>query len=163
MTVNDPEKMTVMMIIKTVEEKTGVGKLFGLRKKSNFDYELTMENQTDCDKLKDGLLVDYVKLKEWSLFLHLPNYFKDDEIIQKLVDWGVNPILPLRRIYHPGTTVADGTRFLRVKFPQDIVTLPYNVKFDTEEGPKYFRVIHDDQLKTCRICASTDHEKKRLS
>lgn len=93
-------------------------------------------------------------------FLHLLNYIKDDEIIQKLVDWGLNPILPLRRRYYPGTTVADGTRFLRVKFPQDIVTLPYNVRLDTEEGPKNFRVIHDGQLKTCRICASTDHEKK---
>lgn len=96
-------------------------------------------------------------------FLHLLNYIKDDEIIQKLVDWGLNPILPLRRRYYPGTTVADGTRFLRVKFPQDIVTLPYNVRLDTEEGPKNFRVIHDGQLKTCRICASTDHEKKGLS
>jgi len=76
------------------------------------------------------------------------------------VDWGVNPILPLKRRYYPGTTVVDGTRFLRVKFPQEIVTLPYNVKFDTEEGPKFIRVIHDNQLKTCRICASTDHEKK---
>jgi len=33
MTVNDPEKITVMMIIKAVEEKTGIGKLYGLRKK----------------------------------------------------------------------------------------------------------------------------------
>ncbi len=35
----------MMMIIKAVEEKTGIGKLYGLRKKSNFDYELTMENE----------------------------------------------------------------------------------------------------------------------
>lgn len=71
MTVNDPEKISVMMIIKAVEEKTGLGKLYGLRKKSNFDYELTMENEMDCDKLIDGLLVDgqfCEKLKEWSLF-----------------------------------------------------------------------------------------------
>lgn len=92
----------------------------------------------------------------------MPNYIKDEEIIQKLVDWGVNPILSLRRRFYQGTTVADGKRFLRVRFPQDIVTLPYNVRFDTEEGLKYFRVIHDDQLKTCRLCASTEHEKKRL-
>ncbi|XP_026103331.1 uncharacterized protein LOC113074680 [Carassius auratus] len=168
MTVNDPEKISVMMIIKAVEEKTGFGKLYGLRKKSNFDYELTMENEMDCDKLVDGLLIDgqfceikkLCKTERMVSFLLLPNYIKDDEIIQKLVDWGVNPILPLRRRYYPGTTVADGTRFLRVRFPQDIVTLPYNVRFDTEEGPKYFRVIHDGQLKTCRICASTEHEKK---
>lgn len=168
MTVNDPDKITVMMIIKAVEEKTGIGKLYGLRKKSNFEYELTMENEMDCDKLMDGLMVDgqicefkkLCKTERMVSFLHLPNYIKDDEIIQKLVDWGVNPIFPLRRRYHPGTTVADGTRFLKVQFPPDIVTLPYNVKFDTEEGLKYFRVIHDDQLKTCRICASTEHEKK---
>ncbi len=167
MTVNDPEKITMMMIIKAVEEKTGIGKLYGLRKKSNFDYELTMENETDCDKLMDGLLLDgqfeikkLCKTERMVSFLHLPNYIKDKEIIQKLVDWGVNPILPLRRRFYQGTTVADGTRFLRVRFPQDIVTLPYNVRFDTEEGLKYFRVIHDDQLKTCRLCASTEHEKK---
>ncbi len=57
MTVNDPEKITMMMI-KAVEEKTEIGKLYGLSKKSNFDYELTMENETDCDKLMDGLLLD---------------------------------------------------------------------------------------------------------
>lgn len=93
-------------------------------------------------------------------FLNLPNYIQDSEIIQKLVDWGVSPILPLRRRYHPGTTVADGTRFIRVKFPKEVMSLPYNVKFDTEEGPKYFRVIHDQQIKTCRLCGSAEHEKK---
>lgn len=168
MTVNDPEKITMMMIIKAVEEKTGIGKLYGLRKKSNFDYELTMENEPDCDKLMDGLLLEgqfceikkLCKTERMVSFLHLPNYIKDEEIIKKLVDWGVNPILPLRRRFYQGTTVADGTRFLRVRFPKDIVTLPYNVRFDTEEGLKYFRVIHDDQLKTCRLCASTEHEKK---
>lgn len=168
MKVNDPEKITVLMIIKAVEEKTGIGKLYGLRKKTNLDYELTMEHEMDCEKLTDGLLVDgqFCEIKKLCTtermvsFLHLPNYIKDNEIIQKLVDWGVIPILPLRRRYHPGTTVADGTRFLRVKFPKEIMTLPYNARFDTEEGPKYFRVIHDQQLKTCRICASTDHEKK---
>jgi len=62
----------------------------------------------DCDKVRDGLLVDgqFCKIKKLCeiermvSFLHLPNYIKDDEIIQKLVDWGVNPILPLKRRYY---------------------------------------------------------------
>lgn len=39
-----------------------------------------------------------------------------------------------------------------------VTSLPYNTKFKTEEGLQYFRVIHDNQVKTCRICASV---KKR--
>ncbi len=79
----------------------------------------------DCDKLMDGLLLDgqfeikkkLCKTERMVSFLHLPNYIKDKEIIQKLVDWGVNPILPLRRRFYQGTTVADGTRFFKSKIP----------------------------------------------
>lgn len=66
-------------------------------------------------------------------FLRLPNYIEDEEIIKKLVGWGVPPILPLRRRYHPGTKMADGTRFMKVKFPQEVTSLPYNTRFMTEE------------------------------
>ncbi len=66
-------------------------------------------------------------------FLNLPSYIEDEDIVQKLVNWGVTPILPVRRRFYPGTTVADGTRFLRVKFSQEVTSLPYNTKFMTEE------------------------------
>ncbi len=56
--------------------------------------------------------------------------------------------------------MADGTRFIKVKFPQEVTSLPYNTRFMTEEGVQYFRVIHDNQVKTCRICASVEHERK---
>ncbi len=55
-------------------------------------------------------------------FFNLPSYIEDEEIIQKLISWGVTPTLPVRRRYYPGTTVADGTRFLRVKFPKEVVS-----------------------------------------
>ncbi|KAI2645114.1 ATP-dependent RNA helicase glh-4 [Labeo rohita] len=93
-------------------------------------------------------------------FFNLPSYIEDEEIIHKLNSFGVTPILPVRRRYHPGTTVADGTRFLRVRFPKEVASLPYTTKFMTEEGAQYFRVIHDNQRKTCRICTSTEHELK---
>ena len=168
MTVKDIENITILMIIKAVEEKVGMGKLIGLRRKNNYDFEMTMESEMDCDLLLNGIMINGQECEIRKLcatermvsFLSLPSYIEDEEISQKLINWGVTPILPLRRRYHPGTTVADGTRFLRVKFPQEVTSLPYNTSFMTEEGVQYFRVIHDNQVKTCRICASPEHEKK---
>lgn len=168
MNVKNPDKLTVMMIIKAVEDKTGIGKLYGLRKKTDFEYELTLEEETDFEHILDGILINGQMCEMRKLcatermvsFLNLPNYISDEEVLQKLTSWGVTPILPLRRRFYPGTTVADGTRFIRVKFPKDVVSLPYNTRIETEEGIKYFRVIHDHQVKTCRICSSVDHEKK---
>lgn len=168
MTVKDIENTTIIMIIKSVEEKVGIGKLIGLRRKNNNDFEMTMESEMDCDSLLNGIMINGQECEIRKLcatermvsFLSLPSYIDDDEIIQKLINWGVTPILPLRRRYHPGTTVADGTRFIKVKFPQEVTSLPYNTRFMTEEGVQYYRVIHDNQVKTCRICVSVEHEKK---
>uniref|UniRef100_A0A673LRR2 CCHC-type domain-containing protein n=1 Tax=Sinocyclocheilus rhinocerous TaxID=307959 RepID=A0A673LRR2_9TELE len=123
-----------------------------------------MENEMDCDNLLNGLLSNGQMCKVSKLcatervvsFLRLPNYINDEDVLQKLQSWGVTPILPLRRRYYPGTTVADG----RVKFPKDVVSLPYNTSFETEEGTQFFRVIHNQQVKICRICSSAEHEKK---
>ncbi len=59
---------------------------------------------------------------------------------------------------YPGTDIADGTRYLRVKFPKEVVSLPYSTKFDTEEGMQHFRIMHDRQVKTCRLCMNPGHE-----
>lgn len=168
MNVKNPEQLTVMMIIKAIEDKIGIGKLYGLRKKTDYEYELTLEKETDCENLMDGILINgqicelrkLCATERMVSFLHLPNYINDDDILQKLTSWGVTPILPLRRRYYPATTVADGTRYIKVKFPKDVMSLPYNTRFETEDGTQFFRVIHDHQVKTCRICASVDHEKK---
>ena len=69
----------------------------------------------------------------------------------------MTPILPLRSRFYPGTAVADGTQFLRVKFPKEVASLPYSVRFDTGDGPLYFRVMHDRQVKICRLCMSPVH------
>lgn len=168
MNVKNPEHLTVMMIIKAVEDKTGIGKLHGLRKKTDFEYELTLEKETDCEHILDGILINgqmcemrkLCATERMDSFLNLPNYISNEEVLKKLTSWGLTPILPLRRRFYPGTTVADGTRFIRVKFPKDVLSLPHNTRFETEEGIKYFRVIHDHQVKNCRICSSVEHEKK---
>ncbi len=55
-------------------------------------------------------------------FMHLPVYVTDEEIWDKLRVWGVvTTISAVKRRYYPGTTITDGTRFVRVKFPKEIV------------------------------------------
>ena len=90
-------------------------------------------------------------------FLNLPNYTDDGEILQKLRGWGVEAISPIKRRMWPGTDVADGTRFCKVKFSETVKSLPYSTKFDTMEGIKFFRVIHDRQVKVCRLCVQPGH------
>ena len=80
-------------------------------------------------------------------FLELPAYTSDRDIIRKLQGWGVSAVSPIKRRMWAGTKIADGTRFLKVKFNDLVRSLPYSTKFNTATGPKYFRVIHDKQEK----------------
>ena len=57
----------------------------------------------------------------------------------------------------PGTRVVEGTRFVKVKFTDTVKSLPYSTRFDTEMGAQYFRVIHDRQVKVCRMCIQPGH------
>ncbi|XDV21815.1 hypothetical protein PO909_026835 [Leuciscus waleckii] len=156
------------MIIKAVEEKVGIGKLIGLRRKANNEFEMTMESEMDSDLLLNGIMINGQECEIRKLcatermvsFLSLPSYIEDEEISQKLINWGVTPIiLPLmarfRSVNHESASVSTAN-----KFPQEVTSLPYNTSFMTEEGVQYFRGIHDNQVKTCRICASLEHEKK---
>ncbi len=52
----------------------------------------------------------------------------------------------------PGTDITDGTRILKVKFLDTVKSLPYSTKFETVGGAEHFRVIHDRQVKVCRLC-----------
>ena len=44
-----------------------------------------------------------------------------------------------------------------MKFPPEIKSLPYSMKFKTVEGVEYFRVLHDNQIKVCYNCMSANH------
>lgn len=82
----------------------------------------------------------------------MPAYIDDSDILEKLHNWGVTPASEIKRRMYPGTDNADGTRYLRVKFSKEVIYLPYSTKYDTEEGSQYFRIMHDCQVKTCRLC-----------
>lgn len=93
-------------------------------------------------------------------FMHVPVYIADEEILNKLEGWGVFPISKIKRRFYLGTSIEDGTRFVRMRFPKEVASLPYSTKMETAEGPQYFRVMHSNQVKTCRLCMSLDHVVK---
>lgn len=152
-------------LIKLLEKTVGTGQLLALRPRQNKQFEATMSSEGACEVLEEGVrfrdvLINAKRLHRTEImvsFMHLPPELPDKLILDKLVNWGVKPILPLKRRFYPGTSVADGTRFLKVIFPKEVASLPYSARFDTEDGPHYCRVIHDKQVKICRLCMNPGH------
>lgn len=57
----------------------------------------------------------------------------------------------------PGTHVADGSRLVKVRFNDHVQSLPYSIPFTMALCPEYFRVIHDRQMRVCRLCLQPGH------
>lgn len=47
-----------------------------------------------------------------------------------------------------------------MRFPKEVASLPYSTCFLTAEGPQYFRVIHNKQVRLCRLCLKPGHMMK---
>lgn len=93
-------------------------------------------------------------------FLNLPTYIEDYEILKKLRDWGVTAVSPIKRRKWPQTDIADGTRFLKVKFTDTVKSLPYSTKFETEGGSDHFRVIHDRQMSVSPVYSAWAYSER---
>ncbi len=155
-------------IIKAVIERIGDGRILAVRPKQAREYEVTLEREEDTECLIDGLNINGTNCEVKRLqnrdfvvsFMHLPVYLADEHILNKLEGWGVSPISKLKRRFYPGTSIEDGTRYVKTRFPKEVASLPYSTKIETAEGPQYFRVMHSNQVKTCRLCMSPDHVVK---
>jgi hypothetical protein len=157
------DPVTAMEFMKATKEVCG--ELMACRKTGLKKYELTMRHLSGKKKLMDGFKIREVSVIAKELisdetvvsFLELPAYTADSDVILKLHGWGVSAASPIKRRMWPGTNIADGTRFLKVKFNDLVRSLPYSTKFNTATGPQYFRVIHDRQEKVCRMCIQPGH------
>lgn len=157
------DRITMMELLKKVREECGV--VIGCRYKTPREYELTMEEEKGKEKLLDGLKIKNSRIMAKEVnsnetivsFLGLPTYIQDEEILRKLREWGVTAVSRIKRRMWPGTEIADGTRFLKVKFTETVKSLPYSTKFETMGGTEHFRVIHDRQVKVCRLCIQPGH------
>lgn len=141
------------------------GGLIACRATGARKYEVTMSHIKGKERLLDGFKIGECNILAREVcndelmvsFLNLPAYVTDEEILQKLEGWGVSAASNIRRRMWPGTQIADGTRFLKVKFTDTVQSLPYSARFDTAAGPEYFRVIHDRQVRVCRMCLQPGH------
>ena len=141
------------------------GGLVACRATGQRAYEVTLSHIKGKERILDGFKIGETVIHAKGLhndelvvsFLNLPAYITDEEILAKLESWGVGAVSPIRRRMWPGTKVADGTRFLKVKFNEKVQSLPYSARFETALGPEYFRVIHDRQVKVCRMCLQPGH------
>lgn len=128
-------------------------------------YELTMKDEAAKKKLMDGVRVKGAIVHPRGIvnnemvvsFINLPVYLEDEKILAKLEEWRVKPLSVIKRRVWPGTDMMDGTRFLKVRFTNEVRSLPYSTRFETLRGTEYFRVIHDRQVRVCRMCIKPGH------
>ena len=161
--VEGTENVSVMDLLRGVKKECGA--VLGCRARGPRTYEITMKEEEGKEKLMDGIRVQGALVQASSIvgnemvvsFLNLPVYLEDGNILAKLKDWGVGAISPIKRRVWPGTDVVDGTRFLKVRFNEQVRSLPYLTKFETLRGAEFFRVIHDRQVRVCRLCIQPGH------
>lgn len=137
--------------------------------KSGNAYEVTLKSDECIEILRDGLEVcgkqfecqELVSKFKIVSIMNLSCYVTDDEIHKKFEAIGVEIVSDIKRHCYKGTSVADGTRIMKVKLPQNMVSLPYSMKFNhTEKEYSFYRVVHNDQKKVCSKCFSVDHMYK---
>ena len=134
-------QVAVMELMRAV--KMLCGGLVGCRVTGPKTFEVTLSHVKGKERVLDGFKIDGVTLTARGLgndelvvsFLNLPAYITDKEILGKIEGWGVSAASSIKRRMWPGTQITDGTRFLRVKFNEQVQSLPYSVRFDTAVGP----------------------------
>lgn len=160
---NGDEDITVVDLIKAT--RLMCGGITACRATGPKCYEITMSNEEGKEKLMDGFKMGNTSIPGKGItcnemvvsFLNLPVYITDVEIRDKFEGWGVTTVSTIRRRMWPGTKIADGTRFVKVKFTDKVQSLPYSARFTTATGQEYFHVIHDRQVRVCRLCIQPGH------
>lgn len=157
------ERLKTMEVMRAMRDICGG--LIAFREIGINKYEVTVKSEYGKKRLLDGFKIGRAVVMVKSLavdelvvsFLNLPAYITDEEILEKLDVWGVKAVSAIRRRVWPGTDIADGTRYVKVKFNDTVQSLPYSTKFLTATGPEYFRVVHNNQVKVCRMCLQPGH------
>ncbi len=67
-------------------------------------------------------------------FMHLPVYLMIKKFLENWRDGELIPYQKLKEDATPGTDIEDGTRFLKVRVPKEVASLPYSTRLETAEG-----------------------------
>ncbi|VDI63783.1 Hypothetical predicted protein [Mytilus galloprovincialis] len=143
--VGDNKNVSALSVINSVEAEVGEGVVEACVPKSGNVYDITLKELEAVDLLCDtGFKVNNVKFQPNAVFskqkmvslLNVSYYVTDDELTKKLEDFGAELISPIKRRMHPGTTIADGTRYVVVRFPEFRQSLPYKSGHLARNCPK---------------------------
>lgn len=153
-------------VIEAAETICGENTVLAVVPCENNTFEITTDTEENALKLTNGIEIGGRKFNvtfQFSeiivvSFLELPAYIEDKDIISKLESKQCEIKSDVYRHVHSNTQVADGTRYVRVKFPPGLVSLPWSVKFDTGRGPRFFRVKHNNQHQLCNMCGDPFHK-----
>lgn len=163
--VDNNSTVLAAQVIRSIEYMNGVGKVLACVPRNADCYEVMVENIEIVENLLGTLKIagqEYECRKihddtKTVSIMHLPSFVTDDQIRAKIEQLGVRIISRITRKKHRDSDVYDGTRIMRVKFNDNIKSLPYTMKFSDGQMERYYRVIHSDQVKSCYRCAGTDH------
>lgn len=165
--VEDNKRFSPMSIIESVEIVCGDGNVLAVVPRSGNLYEITVVDNDAVRALTSEPLdigrkrvecKPVVSQEKVVSFLHLPAFITDEVITDKLENLGIELKSSIKRRVYEGTTVADGTRYVVAKFPPNLSSLPYTMKFEIDENrSEYIRVKHDNQAKVCTKCFSDEH------
>ncbi len=165
--VNDNKTVKAVEVINSVEKDVGVGSVLACVLKGANAYELTLKSPVDRDFLTArGFVVNDVRYTPEALvartkvvsFKNVSHYIEDDEITERLREWGLTLKSPIKRKTYKDSNVANGTRFVQAEFPEDISSLPYTMRVTTGKNQyEYIQVVHNNQKKVCSNCFELDH------
>lgn len=163
----DNVQIGAMAVISTAEDICGKNTVLAVvpDKDLKNSYEITMDGIQNAWKLTNGFKIGE-KEYECTLaasasvivsFMYIPAYIEDEDLLRKLREKNIEILSPVYRKTYQLTQVANGTRCVRVKFPPGIRSLAWSMAFETSYGRRYFKVVHDNQIKVCSGCYSPGH------
>lgn len=165
--VKDNINIPAREIIDSIQNVVGEGAVLAIVPKTGNAFEITLSDQNAIDLIVDTGFEHkdktykpraiFSKMRVVSFF-NVSHYTPDDEITDKLEALGIELKSPLQRKVYDNTKVADGTRYVLCKFPENLKSLPYSMKVSTGiDSHEYIRVTHDHQKKVCGKCLEEGH------
>ncbi|CAC5423425.1 unnamed protein product [Mytilus coruscus] len=142
----DNKKVSANSIIEEAEVLCGEGNVLAVVPRSGNLYEINVTNSDAADELSTGPFVIGTKRYNCQAiyskdrvvsFMHLPVFISDDVIRNKLEAYNVEIKSPIKQHMYDGTSVTDGTRYVVVKFPPNISSLPYTMKCKCESSDNF--------------------------
>ncbi|KAK6190742.1 hypothetical protein SNE40_002539 [Patella caerulea] len=152
--------------IQAVEDTIGEGQCYACVPRGQGQLEITVSTTKKAKKLSAGVKVGDRNYECRMLFspftivsfMNIPPYIDDDIIVEKLRYHGIELVSDVIRHYYKNhRSCENGTRHVKCRFPDHIKSLPWAMNFDTIDGLKSFRVIHNNQTKVCFKCFGNDH------